>query len=128
MTFWAPWDPWPFPSADSGAMFGGETGAVVFLVMFCALVDFIKLLVELLGREQERFLDRVLHQLGVEPEVGVERLALPRLERHAVEEVHADQITSILPRFIPGKTFKKALKTIDYARGAVVQEPEPEPA
>jgi cellulose synthase/poly-beta-1,6-N-acetylglucosamine synthase-like glycosyltransferase len=35
-------------------MFGGETGAVVFLVMFCALVDFIKLLVELLGREQER--------------------------------------------------------------------------
>lgn len=46
----------------------------------------------------------------------------------AVERVNADQITSILPRFIPGKTFKKALKTIDYARGTVVQEPEPEPA
>ena len=46
----------------------------------------------------------------------------------AVDEVHAAQITSILPRFIPGKTFKKVLKTIDYARGTVVQEPEPEPA
>ena len=44
------------------------------------------------------------------------------------DEVGADQITSILPRFIPGKTFKKMLKTIDYARGTVTQEPEPEPA
>ena len=44
------------------------------------------------------------------------------------DEVGAEQITSILPRFIPGKTFKKALKTIDYARGTVAQEPEPEPA
>ena len=44
------------------------------------------------------------------------------------DEVGADQITSILPRFIPGKRFRKTLKTIDYARGTVVQEPEPEPA
>jgi predicted histone-like DNA-binding protein len=46
----------------------------------------------------------------------------------AIGEVHADQITSILPRFIPGKTFRKVLKTIDYARGTVAQEPGPEPA
>ena len=44
------------------------------------------------------------------------------------DDVNATQITSLLPRFIPGKTFKKALKTIEYARGIVVQEPEPEPA
>ena len=44
----------------------------------------------------------------------------------AVNEVHADQITSILPRFIPGKTFKKVLKTIDYSKGTVVPETEPE--
>ena len=42
--------------------------------------------------------------------------------------VGAEQITSILPRFIPGKRFKKMLKTIDYARGTVVQEPELETA
>ena len=38
------------------------------------------------------------------------------------------QITSVLPRFIPGKMFKKVLKTLDFARGTVVQESEPEPA
>ena len=43
-------------------------------------------------------------------------------------EVGADQITSIMPRFIPGKTFRKTLKTIDYTRGTVVQEPELESA
>ena len=44
----------------------------------------------------------------------------------APEEANATQITSLLPRFNPGKTFKKALKSVDYARGTVVQEPEPE--
>jgi cellulose synthase/poly-beta-1,6-N-acetylglucosamine synthase-like glycosyltransferase len=54
MTFWAPWDPWLVPSADSGAALTGWTGGVVFFVLFCALVDFVKLLVELLGRSEER--------------------------------------------------------------------------
>ena len=45
---------------------------------------------------------------------------------HAPEEANATQITSLLPRFNPGKTFKKALKSVEYARGTVVQEPEPE--
>src|SRR5689334_15445460 len=31
------------------------------------------------------------------------------------EATNATQITSLLPRFNPGKTFKKALKTIEYA-------------
>jgi predicted histone-like DNA-binding protein len=44
------------------------------------------------------------------------------------DQVGAEQITTILPRFIPGKTFKKVLKTLDYVRGKVTQEPEPEPA
>lgn len=54
MTFWAPWDPWLAPSAESGAMLTGGAGSVVFLVVFCALVDFVKLLIELLGRDEER--------------------------------------------------------------------------
>ncbi len=54
MTFWAPWDPWMTPSAESGAMLTGGAGSVVFVVLFCALVDFVKLLVELLGRSEER--------------------------------------------------------------------------
>ena len=44
----------------------------------------------------------------------------------APEETNATQITSLLPRFNPGKTFKKALKSVEYARGTVVQESEPE--
>lgn len=54
MTFWAPWDPWTAPSAEAGPRFPGGTGGIVFVVIFCALVDFIKLLVELLGRNEER--------------------------------------------------------------------------
>jgi cellulose synthase/poly-beta-1,6-N-acetylglucosamine synthase-like glycosyltransferase len=54
MTFWAPWDAWQIPSAEPGAMLTGGMGGVVFLVLFCALVDFVKLLVELMGRSEER--------------------------------------------------------------------------
>jgi len=42
------------------------------------------------------------------------------------EETNATQITSLLPRFNPGKRFKAVLKTIEYAKGSVVSEPEPE--
>jgi len=44
----------------------------------------------------------------------------------APEVANATQITSLLPRFNPGKTFKKVLRTVEYARGTVAQEPEPE--
>jgi predicted histone-like DNA-binding protein len=43
------------------------------------------------------------------------------------DEVRASQITSALPRFNPGKKFKDVLKTIEYSRGTVASEPEPEP-
>jgi predicted histone-like DNA-binding protein len=41
-------------------------------------------------------------------------------------ETNATQITSLLPRFNPGKRFKAVLKTTEYAKGSVVNEPEPE--
>src|SRR6266508_5261402 len=43
------------------------------------------------------------------------------------DEVRANQILSILPRFNPGKKFKDSLKTIEYVRGTVVGEPVPYP-
>lgn len=42
------------------------------------------------------------------------------------DEVSAGQITTILPRFRPGKKFKDILKTIHYVKGTLVSEPEPE--
>ncbi len=45
----------------------------------------------------------------------------------SAEEVRANQIASILPRFNPGRKFKDMLKTIEYVKGTVVSEPEPEP-
>lgn len=41
--------------------------------------------------------------------------------------VSASQITTILPRFNPGKKFKDVLKTIEYVKGKLVSEPVPEP-
>ncbi|RQW76689.1 MAG: hypothetical protein EHM51_03090 [Geobacter sp.] len=43
------------------------------------------------------------------------------------DEVSANQITTILPRFNPGRKFKGVLKTIEYVRGKLVSEPAPEP-
>jgi len=43
------------------------------------------------------------------------------------DEVGAEQITSILPRFDPGKRFRKTLKTVEYARGTLVGEADSEP-
>jgi cellulose synthase/poly-beta-1,6-N-acetylglucosamine synthase-like glycosyltransferase len=54
VTFWAPWDPWMSTSADAGTLLPRGSGGIVFVVIFCGLVDFIKLLVELLGRDDER--------------------------------------------------------------------------
>ncbi len=43
------------------------------------------------------------------------------------EDVRATQIATILPRFNPGKKFKALLKAIEYEKGTLVSEPEPEP-
>lgn len=45
--------PW-FTPLESSASGGSWPEPVVFAVLFCALVDFVKLLVELLGRERQR--------------------------------------------------------------------------
>jgi predicted histone-like DNA-binding protein len=42
------------------------------------------------------------------------------------DEVRANQIVNVLPRFNPGRKFKDMLKTIEYVKGTVVSEPEPE--
>lgn len=43
------------------------------------------------------------------------------------EEVNSSQISSILPRFNPGKKFKQMLKMIEFSRGILVSEPEAQP-
>jgi predicted histone-like DNA-binding protein len=43
------------------------------------------------------------------------------------EEVRANQILSLLPRFNAGKKFKDVLKTTEYVRGSIVSEPTAEP-
>jgi len=40
------------------------------------------------------------------------------------EEVRASNITNLLPRFNPGKEFKKVLATVDFEKGALVSQPE----
>ncbi len=40
------------------------------------------------------------------------------------EEVRASQITSILPRFMPGKLFKRVLDGIEYVKGSVTNNNE----
>jgi predicted histone-like DNA-binding protein len=41
----------------------------------------------------------------------------------SIGEVSPNQITSLLPRFIPGKRFRMVLKTVEYTRGTVMSEP-----
>ena len=40
--------------------------------------------------------------------------------------VNATQITSLLPRFNPGKKFRSVLKSVEYSKGAVISDGEPE--
>jgi cellulose synthase/poly-beta-1,6-N-acetylglucosamine synthase-like glycosyltransferase len=54
MNHWSPWDLWFAPAAEAGRLFTFGGGGLVFVVLFCALVDFVKLLVELMGRQEER--------------------------------------------------------------------------
>jgi predicted histone-like DNA-binding protein len=43
------------------------------------------------------------------------------------EAVRSVQITSIMPRFIPGKQFKRTLDGIEFTKGAVTTQPEETP-
>ena len=40
--------------------------------------------------------------------------------------VSSTQITSLLPRFNPGKKFRSVLKSVKYSKGAVISDGEPE--
>lgn len=40
------------------------------------------------------------------------------------EEVRAGNITNLLPRFNPGKEFKKVLATVEFEKGTLVSQPE----
>ena len=42
------------------------------------------------------------------------------------DAVRATQIKTILPRFNPGKEFKKVLATVEYEKGALVSAPPEE--
>jgi cellulose synthase/poly-beta-1,6-N-acetylglucosamine synthase-like glycosyltransferase len=54
LTPWFPWNLWVSPPPGGLLSLTGWTHSLVFVVFFCALVDFVKLLVELLGRDAER--------------------------------------------------------------------------
>ena len=51
-----PWWPclWLAPPPEGPLSLGGWTHSLPFVVLFCALVDFVKLVIELLGRGEER--------------------------------------------------------------------------
>lgn len=49
-----PTELWLFATGDGPWSPAGWSGSIVFAVLFCALVDFVKLVVELLGRNEER--------------------------------------------------------------------------
>jgi cellulose synthase/poly-beta-1,6-N-acetylglucosamine synthase-like glycosyltransferase len=53
LTPWSPWHPW-LASPQDGFPLTAWTHDLVFVVLFCALVDFVKLLIELLGRSEAR--------------------------------------------------------------------------
>ncbi len=45
---------WLLPATEGATLWGGLSHNVLFVVLFCALVDFIKLLIELMGRDENR--------------------------------------------------------------------------
>ena len=54
MTHGWPWSLWLSPPPEVPVSLGGWTQSLVFVVLFCVLVDFVKLLVELMGRGEDR--------------------------------------------------------------------------
>jgi cellulose synthase/poly-beta-1,6-N-acetylglucosamine synthase-like glycosyltransferase len=54
MTPWWPWDLWLSPRLEAPWSLGGWPNGVVLVVLFCIIVDFVKLMIELLGRGEPR--------------------------------------------------------------------------
>jgi len=49
-----PWNLWLTPPPDVPLSLGPWSNSLIFVVLFCILVDFVKLIVELLGRSEDR--------------------------------------------------------------------------
>ena len=54
ITLWSLWKTWLMPVTEGPALMGDWSHSIVFVVLFCALVDFVKLVIELLGRSEDR--------------------------------------------------------------------------
>jgi len=54
VTLWTAWKGWVTPASEGVFGMGGWSHDVLFVVLFCALVDFVKLLIELMGRSEGR--------------------------------------------------------------------------
>src|SRR5262249_37507759 len=54
MTLWSTWKEWLTPTYGGFFGAGGWSHDVLFVVLFCALVDFVKLVIELMGRSEGR--------------------------------------------------------------------------
>jgi cellulose synthase/poly-beta-1,6-N-acetylglucosamine synthase-like glycosyltransferase len=54
LTLMGAWKGWLAPASDGALGLSGFSHDIVFVVLFCALVDFLKLVIELLGRSEER--------------------------------------------------------------------------
>ncbi len=54
ITLWLLWKEWLAPASEGPERMSGWTHNILFVVLFCALVDFVKLVIELLGRSEDR--------------------------------------------------------------------------
>ena len=54
ITLWSTWKGWLIPATEGASGMGGWSHDILFVVLFCALVDFVKLVIELLGRSEDR--------------------------------------------------------------------------
>ncbi len=54
ITLWHIWNAWIAPASEGTTRMGGWSHTILFVVLFCALVDFVKLMIELLGRSDDR--------------------------------------------------------------------------
>jgi cellulose synthase/poly-beta-1,6-N-acetylglucosamine synthase-like glycosyltransferase len=54
VTLWSAWKGWLIPASEGASGMGGWSHDILFVVLFCALIDFVKLVIELLGRSEER--------------------------------------------------------------------------
>jgi len=89
MTLWHVWSGWLAPASEGAARMGGWSNNILFVVVFCALVDFVKLVIELLGRSEDR-------QFRTDPELVTAVIAC----RNGARELPGT--IAELKKFLPG--------------------------